>query len=84
MADEIARLRLRDVVGRRVMSPAGAGSLSSTMHVMAVAGVEVPGLFGRRMLTSVPGSCGWLGGIVCEGTRQFVVVVWADVNAVVA
>lgn len=54
------------------------------MHAMAVAGAEVPGPFGTRMVTSVPGSCGGLGGIVCGGTRRFVVVVWADVNAVVA
>jgi hypothetical protein len=54
------------------------------MHAMAVAGTEVPGPFGTRMVMSVPGSCGGLGGIVCEGTRRFVVVVWADVNAVVA
>jgi hypothetical protein len=54
------------------------------MHAMAVAGAEVPGPFGTRMITSVPGSFGGLSGIACEGTRWFVVVVWADVNAVVA
>ena len=49
-----------------------------------VAGVEVPGPFGARMITSVPDSCEGLGGIVCEGTRRFIVLIWADVNAVVA
>jgi hypothetical protein len=49
-----------------------------------VAGVEIPGPFGTRMITSVHGLCEGLGGIVREGTRRFVVVVWADVNAMVA
>ena len=84
VTDEMVRLWLRDVVGRRVMSLAGAGLLSSTMHAMARGWCGDSGLFGTRMITSVPGSCCWLGGIVCEGTRRFVIVVWADVNAVVA
>jgi hypothetical protein len=45
------------------------------MHAMVVAGVEVPGLLGARTITAVPGSCGSLGAIVCEGTRRFLVAV---------
>jgi hypothetical protein len=40
-----------------------------------LAGVKVPGPFGTRMIMTVPGSCGGSGGIICEGTPQFLVAV---------
>ena len=75
VADEVVRLRLGHLVGRCVMSLASEGSLSSMVHAMVVTGVEVPGPFRTRMITSVLGLCGRLGGILCEGTRWFVVAV---------
>src|ERR1700739_1285828 len=58
MADEIVHLRLRDVVGRRVMSLAGAGvaELDYVCHGPWQVW-RFRGPFGTRTITSVPGSC---------------------------